>query len=336
MKRMMKLPWPPRSCLQPWQRRPGSQAQQSAMTFFISSAGSGNGGNLGGLEGADALCQKLAKAAGATAKTWRAYLSTTGAKSVNARDRIGRGPWQNAKGEVVARTLDDLHSDKNNLNKQTALTETGQVVNGRGDKPNMHDILTGSDRRKAARSAAATRTRPATTGPARRRLGHRRASRPPGPRHVAADDVLEFVAPLEGLQPAGAGLDRRQRPDLLLRRELIEIAQSRRPSGTRPAAVVLRSIAPAQTPWRSARRSRAASRRSAPPPCRPPGPDTKLNSTLLFCGLGEEFLVLPERRERAAQHREPLRRHARRQDHRPRRRLLREVQLHHLAVGRRS
>ena len=123
---------------------PGSQAQQSAMTFFITSAGSGNGGNLGGLDGADAICQRLAQAAGAASKTWRAYLSTTGAKSVNARDRIGRGPWQNAKGEVVARTLDDLHSDKNNLNKQTALTETGQVVNGRGDKPNMHDILTGS------------------------------------------------------------------------------------------------------------------------------------------------------------------------------------------------
>jgi hypothetical protein len=122
----------------------GSQAQQSVMTFFISSAGSGSGGNLGGLEGADAICQKLAQAAGAGSKTWRAYLSTTGAKSVNARDRIGRGPWQNAKGETVARTLDDLHSDKNNLNKQTALTETGQVVNGRGDKPNMHDILTGS------------------------------------------------------------------------------------------------------------------------------------------------------------------------------------------------
>jgi hypothetical protein len=120
------------------------QAQQSAMTFFITSAGSGNGGNLGGLEGADALCQKLAQVAGSAAKTWRAYLSTTGAKSVNARDRIGRGPWQNAKGEVIARTLDELHSDKNNLTKQTALTETGQVVNGRGDKPNMHDMLTGS------------------------------------------------------------------------------------------------------------------------------------------------------------------------------------------------
>lgn len=122
----------------------GLHAQQSAMTFFITSAGSGNGGNLGSLDGADALCQKLAKAAGASAKTWRAYLSTTGAKSVNARDRIGRGPWQNAKGEVIARTLDDLHSDKNNLTKQTALNETGKMVNGRGDKPNMHDILTGS------------------------------------------------------------------------------------------------------------------------------------------------------------------------------------------------
>jgi len=122
----------------------GLHAQQSAMTFFISSAGSGKGADLGGLDGADALCQRLAKAAGAGSKTWRAYLSTTGTKSVDARDRIGRGPWQNVKGEVIARTLDELHSAKNNLNKQTALTETGQIVNGRGDKPNTHDILTGS------------------------------------------------------------------------------------------------------------------------------------------------------------------------------------------------
>ena len=121
-----------------------ASAQQNQMTFFISSVGSGNGGNLGGLDGADALCLRLAKAAGASATTWRAYLSTTGAKSVNARDRIGRGPWQNVKGEVVARTLDDLHG-KNNLSKQTSLNEKGEVVNGRGDKPNMHDILTGSD-----------------------------------------------------------------------------------------------------------------------------------------------------------------------------------------------
>ena len=122
----------------------GLHAQQSAMTFFISSTGSGNGGNLGGLEGADALCQRLAQAVGASAKTWRAYLSTTGEKSVNARDRIGRGPWQNTKGEVIARTLDDLHG-KNNISKQTALNEKGEMVNGRGDKPNQHDILTGSD-----------------------------------------------------------------------------------------------------------------------------------------------------------------------------------------------
>jgi hypothetical protein len=144
MKRTVKIALATSVVLAAAAMTPGLQAQQSAMTFFITSAGSGNGGNLGGLEGADAICQKLATAAGAAAKTWRAYLSTTGAKSVNARDRIGRGPWQNAKGEVIARTLDDLHSDKNNLNKQTALTETGQVVNGRGDKPNMHDILTGS------------------------------------------------------------------------------------------------------------------------------------------------------------------------------------------------
>jgi hypothetical protein len=123
---------------------PGLQAQQSGMTFFITSAGSGNGGNLGGLEGADALCAKLAQSVGATAKTWRAYLSTTGAKPGNARDRIGRGPWQNAKAIVVARTLDELHGE-NNLNKETALNEKGGVVNGRGDKPNQHDILTGSD-----------------------------------------------------------------------------------------------------------------------------------------------------------------------------------------------
>jgi len=122
----------------------GLRAQQGAMTFFISSAGAGKGADLGGLDGADALCQRLAKAAGASAKNWRAYLSTTGTKSVNARDRIGNGPWQNVKGVVIARSVDELHSDKNNLNKQTALTETGQVVNGRGDKPNTHDILTGS------------------------------------------------------------------------------------------------------------------------------------------------------------------------------------------------
>lgn len=122
-----------------------AQAQQSgAMTFFITSAGSGNGGDLGGLEGADRHCQQLAQAAGASGKTWRAYLSTQGANPVNARDRIGRGPWVNAKGEQIAQSVDDLHSANNKLTKQSALNEKGEPVNGRGDQPNRHDILTGS------------------------------------------------------------------------------------------------------------------------------------------------------------------------------------------------
>jgi hypothetical protein len=119
-------------------------AQQNAMSFFVTSAGPGKGADLGGLAGADAHCQTLAAAAGAGAKTWRAYLSTQGAGAVNARDRIGAGPWSNAKGEVIAKSVDDLHGALNNLTKQTALTEKGTVVNGRGDTPNMHDVLTGS------------------------------------------------------------------------------------------------------------------------------------------------------------------------------------------------
>jgi hypothetical protein len=114
----------------------------AAMSFFITSAGPGDGANLGGLAGADAHCQSLAEAAGAGAKTWRAYLSTG---SENARDRIGAGPWQNAKGEVIAASVDELHSDANKLTKETALNEKGETVNGRGDQPNRHDILTGSN-----------------------------------------------------------------------------------------------------------------------------------------------------------------------------------------------
>jgi hypothetical protein len=120
-----------------------AQAQPASMSFFITSAGSGKGGDLGGLEGADRLCQQLAQAVGAGGKTWRAYLSTQGSGAVNARDRIGRGPWQNAKGIVIAKDVAELHGS-NNLNKQTALNEKGEVVNGRGDQPNRHDILTGS------------------------------------------------------------------------------------------------------------------------------------------------------------------------------------------------
>jgi hypothetical protein len=128
---------------------PSTSAQaQQAMTFFVSSVGSGNGANLGGIAGADAHCQNLAKAAGSTLTNWRAYLSTTepgGTEGVSARDRIGKGPWQNAKGVVVAKSVADLHSDANNVTKQTALTEKGEPISGRGDPVNMHDILTGSD-----------------------------------------------------------------------------------------------------------------------------------------------------------------------------------------------
>ncbi len=122
------------------------------MSFFISSAGLGKGADLGGLAGADAHCQKLAAAAGAGGKTWRAYLSvpptfaqgaTPAVPAANARDRIGAGPWFNAKGELIARDVAHLHNG-NNLNKTTALTEKGAPVNGRGDTPNEHDILTGS------------------------------------------------------------------------------------------------------------------------------------------------------------------------------------------------
>jgi hypothetical protein len=119
-------------------------AQQKDLSFFVTSSNSGKGADLGGLAGADKLCQSLAEAAGAGGKTWHAYLSTQGDKAINARDRIGKGPWRNAKGEVIAKSVDDLHSPGNKLNKQTALTEKGATVNGRGDTPNMHDILTGS------------------------------------------------------------------------------------------------------------------------------------------------------------------------------------------------
>jgi hypothetical protein len=122
-------------------------AQSSQMSFFITSAGPGNGANLGGLAGADRQCQTLAAAVGAGDKTWRAYLSAPaadGRPAVNARDRIGQGPWYNAKGVIVARNVADLHSDNNQLTKENSLTEKGGVVNGVGDTPNTHDILTGS------------------------------------------------------------------------------------------------------------------------------------------------------------------------------------------------
>jgi hypothetical protein len=131
-------------------------AATGPMSFFVTSTGSGKGGDLGGLAGADALCQRLASAAGAGGKTWKAYLSTpptlasatanppvAAVAAVNARDRIGNGPWFNAKGAMIARDLAHLHNG-NNLSKETALDERGNVVKGRGDQPNEHDILTGS------------------------------------------------------------------------------------------------------------------------------------------------------------------------------------------------
>lgn len=138
-------------------RAQGQQTGAQAMGFFVTSANPGKGGDLGGLAGADAHCQSLARAAGAGNRTWRAYLSTGGANAVNARDRIGRGPWRNAKGEVVARDVAELHGE-NNLTLQTALTEKGEPVNGRGQTPNMHDILTGSQADGTAIAGAEDRT----------------------------------------------------------------------------------------------------------------------------------------------------------------------------------
>jgi hypothetical protein len=119
-------------------------AQQPAMSFFVTSVGLGKGGDLGGLEGADAHCQELATAVGAGDKTWHAYLSTQGAGGVNAKDRIGTGPWYNSKGVEIAADVAALHGDSNSIKKETALDEKGNVIPGRGDTPNTHDVLTGT------------------------------------------------------------------------------------------------------------------------------------------------------------------------------------------------
>jgi hypothetical protein len=138
----------------------GAQAQSADMTFFVTSVGKGNGADLGGMEGADAHCRSLAQAVGGGAKTWRAYLSTqaaSGVPAVNARDRIGAGPWRNAKGDLIAKDVAELHGT-NNLTKQTALDEKGEVVKGRGDRPNEHDVLTGSQPDGTAFAVADDRT----------------------------------------------------------------------------------------------------------------------------------------------------------------------------------
>ena len=141
---------------------PRAQTTETPMGFFVTSAGSGNGGNLGGIVGADRRCQTLATAAGGGNRIWRAYLSTQGPNAVSARERIGPGPWYNAKGVLIARNVNELHGGPTgrgpNITKESALTETGEVVSGRGDSPNRHDILTGSQPDGAAYPAGEDRT----------------------------------------------------------------------------------------------------------------------------------------------------------------------------------
>ena len=146
---------------------PQGQARgpQQPMSFFVTSTGVGSGANLGGLAGADAHCQKLAEAAGSTGKTWHAYLSTQGQGAVNARDRIGTGPWYNARGQMVAKSVADLHGDTvdaarvgNNISKASAFTEKNETIKGFGDQPNTHDILTGSQPDGRAYTDAADHT----------------------------------------------------------------------------------------------------------------------------------------------------------------------------------
>jgi len=158
------------------------QPPQQPMGFFITSVGLNDGANLGGLQGADRHCQQLAQAAGAGNRTWRAYLSAAaaaGQPAVNARDRIGGGPWYNAKGALIARNVADLHGDeqrdRNSINKEFALSEKGQPVNGRGDTPNQHDILTGSDshgRLPAGEAAATTCNNWTSNGAGSAMVGH--------------------------------------------------------------------------------------------------------------------------------------------------------------------
>jgi len=145
----------------------GAMTSKQDMSFFITSANPGDGADLGGLAGADAYCTSLASAAGSTGKTWRAYLSTT---EENARDRIGAGPWVNANGVTVAKDIEDLHSEQNKLAKDTSLSQTGEVINGRGDTPIRHDILTGSNAQGMLEGGACANWTSSTDGSAM--VGH--------------------------------------------------------------------------------------------------------------------------------------------------------------------
>ena len=191
MKRLASLTLTAVACL-----AGAAAAQDASMSFFVTSANPGQGADFGGIEGADAHCASLAEAAGVGGKTWRAYLSTS---AENARDRIGTGPWFNAAGVEIAASVDALHGDANAINKETALDETGAVVNGRGDEPNRHDILTGSlpgrHRRRADLRGLDQQ---------RRRGGDGRTSRPHGLGRDPSVVVMELVASL----PAAAASKR--------------------------------------------------------------------------------------------------------------------------------
>ncbi len=191
------------------------------MSFFVTSANPGKGADFGGLAGADRHCQTLASAAGAGGRTWRAYLSTTaaaGAAAVNARDRIGRGPWSNAKGEAVAANVEELHGT-NNLSKQTALNEKGEVVSGGGDPVNTHDILTGSG--PDGRASLGPTTRLAATGPSRARVRPSWATTTAAAcRSLGNGHVLEFLPSHARLQHGCAQEHRQCGLAVLLRDEL--------------------------------------------------------------------------------------------------------------------
>ena len=205
---------------------PPQLPQAPNMTFFVTGNGPGKGADLGGIEGADQHCQTLAARHGAGGKTWRAYLSTQpadGKPAVNARDRIGNGPWQNFKGTVVAANLDELHSDNNKLGFDNSLSERGLIIPGVGFAPNRHDVLTGSTAEGRAFPAGEDRTcrnwTSSTQGAAM--VGHIDKM---GLRDDAAVEVVEFVASLaragRRLQPERSARHRRRRAVLLLRQQL--------------------------------------------------------------------------------------------------------------------
>jgi hypothetical protein len=217
-------------------QNPASPQQPAApMTFFITSAGKGDGANLGGLAGADEHCASLAQAAGAqlpAGRVWRAYLSATGTdgKPIHARDRIGAGPWHNAKGALIAATVADLHGDvvrdRNQINKANALTEKGQPVNGVGDTPNMHDMLTGSDTEGRALPGTADTNCSNWTSNAATGSAMLWASRS----HRRRQHVVELGAPVARVRPSEPRGYRRRGTVLLLRGELVVGHQSRMPT----------------------------------------------------------------------------------------------------------